>query len=274
MGRQFTLKTKTGTMLYDVSDNFPKMGEDDLAVLLFTGGIDSYMCATLAKELYGIDKIVFVFLTMTSAMAVNEDKLKRVKQDFFDGIKRIGATKHIIIDKNDLTPYDTIDNIVLNVIRKKYTASNYYGIIPHGVVQFQSYDLLKDAGYHTGKYTNNEIELYFNDHKEDYPELSEYITTFGGKLYWLDNNYDPLSFTDRTRMFESSNFPFRSLNTSMIVQMYNDMNILDELYKTTTCNETKYDYSKNSHCGTCKNCKERKSSFIKAGVIDKTDYKE
>lgn len=272
MNNPIILGQQNDQVLLDIQKQFPPIEDGTLIVIPFTGGMDSYLCALIAKSIYGIDNIVFVFVPIFSKLLVNHDKRHRVESDFLRGLKRIGASKHCVFTKDLLDPHKSFGTNMLEYMRSKYKAERYKILLSYTRVQMQNYKLMLDSGWNLGKRTTDELRKYFDEHCDNYPELNEYIKVFGGELHFTDHAWENLY-----ERFTLVNMPFKELSAPMMVQLYEKLGYLSEIYDTISCNDTKYDcdnYDKHTHCGVCKSCLERKNAFKVSGIEDKTKYKE
>lgn len=251
------------------NERMPDIQDDQMVIIPFTGGMDSYLCALLAKQKYGIDKIIFLYVPIYSKLAENDDKRQRVESDFFRGIERIGGKNHCIMYKTDISPYKDFATNVLEVVIRKFKVPKYLILFSYGKAQLQNYELLKDCGWSKGLMTRDEVLTFFQNHKTDYPELDTYINTYGGWLFFMGAPWE-----DIDSIFSYSTFPFYDLTSSDIAKTYDKLGYVNDLFSTISCNQSYANSDVVHHCGKCKNCNERRDSIRKAGIEDKTVYLE
>ena len=80
-------------------DEFPKIASGEKVGILFTGDIETTLIALIAKELYGIDNVVFVLIAFEEFLQFknDEDKLNFLKEYFDQAVKKLGGTHQYIL---------------------------------------------------------------------------------------------------------------------------------------------------------------------------------
>ncbi len=117
--------------------------------------------------------------------------------------------------------------------------------------------MLAIAMYYAHLTKSEKINLGFiANQSEHYPKLSEYLKSLSQTDKLINPNFNILELSA----------PFTGFKKSEIIKLGVSLNAPIEISWSCIRNSE-------IHCGECYACKERKSSFIEAGVIDRTNYK-
>lgn len=219
------------------------------AVVVFSGGIDSVcMCAYLKSkyDLYGI----------TFSYGQRADKEIKMAKTF---AKIIGFKEHKILDIGFMKNLYGKTNVLTSSKEKIPRKFEYSIVVP-----------IRNAIFLTiataWAFTLNASLVAYGAHKDDknYPDCRP---SFSKKIEDALNegDLDGIKFGIRKKISIWS--PFREgLDKSQLLE--NGFKVLgNKMFRTWSCYE-----NKKFHCGTCESCNNRKTAFIKAGILDKTQY--
>lgn len=251
--------------LFELAE-FPAINAGDKIGILFTGGIKSSLVASIAKQIYGIDNIVLLFISMdqSSNFGNDKEKLACATKNFEDGVKRLGGKHTFEFDNTCFTPHQPTFSYATKKLLAKFKTIKYV-ISGHSNIHEEAIDMLTESGWGKGLITRGQLPEYLKNNSKKYKELN----------YYVENLRCPIYFTSSVESFEivkkdySDNVrPLRHLEFVEIVELYNKMNLLGELQLTTSCDR----HEDNKHCGKCKNCLQRKYVFSQAKTTDFTNY--
>jgi len=251
--------------LFELAE-FPAVNIGDKIGILFTGGIKSSLIASIAKQIYGIDNLVFLFISMDQFSNFDKDKKKLscAKKNFEDGVKRLGGTLTFEFDNSCYNPHQPTFSYATKKLIGKFKTLKYV-ISGHSNIHEDAINMLDEAGWGKGLVTRGQLVDYLKNNSKKYKELHYYVKNLGCPIY----------FTSAVESFEivkkdylDNVRPFRHLEFIEILELYYKMNLLGELHLTTSCDK----HEDNKHCGKCKNCLQRKYVFSHAGITDFTNY--
>jgi 7-cyano-7-deazaguanine synthase len=219
------------------------------AVVVFSGGIDSVcMCAHL-KSKYDLYGISFSY----GQRANKEIKMAKTFS------KIIGFKEHKILDISFMKKLYGETNVLTSSKEKIPRKFDYSIVVPIRNAIFLSIAT-------AWAFTLNASLVAYGAHKNDknYPDCRP---SFSKKIESALNEgeLDGIRFGIRKKISIWS--PFREgLDKSQLLE--NGFKVLgNKIFKTWSCYE-----NKKFHCGTCESCSNRKTAFIKAGIMDKTQY--
>jgi len=238
--------------------------------LLFTGGMESHLLARILIERYGIENVVLVLMIMDeyNVFKANPEKAQRVLNGFDAATKRLNVTHTLAINSEMLNKHHgTIPQKVLSSIKEvfpdiEYTFDGYNNI------HKESMDIFRETNFdHTIKHDVDRVRMHLATHQEEYPELYDFVFKCDGMIYFVQDDYTLKTREDVIGENISTHLsPLMNYTKADVIKLYAELNLLDELYKTKSCNTS------TAHCGKCKNCLNRKFAFKQSGIEDKTEY--
>jgi hypothetical protein len=251
--------------LFELAE-FPAINPGDKVGILYTGGIKSSLVARIAKEIYGIDNIVFLLITMEqfSNFKNNKKKLACTKRNFENGIKRIEGKHTLDINNKMFSRHEPTASYAIKKLLSKFNTLKYV-FSGHSNIHEESINMLTDAGWEQGLVTKGQLPEYLKNNSKKYKELSYYVENLGCPIYFTS---DAESFEFIKNDYLGNVRPLRNLEFHEIMELYNKIDTKNELKETTSCDANENDI----HCGKCKNCVQRKYAFSKSGVKDSTKY--
>lgn len=245
---------------------FPQINTGEKVVILFTGGIKSTLVALIAKEIYGVDNVIFGNISMHAFGDFYNDP-ERVainKKNYDEAVHRLGGVHKFVLDNSDYTTHKNMHEIHQKKILARYPTLKYT-IAGWNKPYEESMQMLQDSGYGKGMTTKYQLAKFIKDNQAKYPTLN----------FEIENWSQPIPFTNKhldhstsTRTFNHTVRPLRHLDDSQVIELYSRMNLLSELRNTKSC-----EHDANTHCGNCRNCLKRKYYFANAGITDQTEYR-
>lgn len=261
MDSQYTLSTGK---IFKIDDYYPKLLEGEKVAIMFTGGVESTLVALIARELYGKDNVVLLHIGLKeySNYRNNSNKVERIKRDFYRAANNLQMNTYELI--GNFESGDHYFNQIMTKLHSDIPGLNYM-FAGYNNIHKENIQLLLDCDWALGKLTINDVDEYFQNNKDKYPELDLFVNQLKGALYFV-NEYG--GFENVIHHFNNVLRPLLDYTKPEIVEMYHLMNLEDYLADTMSCNIVGYE----NHCGVCKNCLHRKWSFHESGVDDKTQY--
>lgn len=254
----------------------PEIDDDEYAGIFFTGGVESTLVAKMMIEKYGVDRVVFIILTMNrySNYASNQKKLSRVTGDFESRVTRLGG-KHIVdMNTTDAEQCDELYQTRILVDMTRMKINREVGKCNHVFAGYSNIHqehmtLLDDCEWEKGMMLREQVETWLDEDNriDNYPEVKRFLREQKGALYFVT---EAVSFSTVQDHYYNTIKPLNELTKGEAVELYKLYDIEDELQYTITCNEPKY--SGYDHCGECKNCIQRQDGFTDAGMEDPTNY--
>lgn len=251
---------------FDISKEFPQIDAGDKIAIMFTGGVESYLVAHIAKHLYGIDNIVFVIILADqySNFSSNPDKMEKVKKDFYGGVEKIGGLHTHEIHESAFSGHDFVYNLILKDVKEKFPSIKHI-LSGYNNIHRESMVMLMDCDWDKGKFTIDDANEFFNSHKDSYPELKRFMEEMKGNLYFLNG---VVGFEQAIYYFYKVIKPLDKFTNIEVVEIYKNLSILNRLFDTTSCNRS----TSVQNCGICKSCLVRKDAIEKNNIVDLTVY--
>lgn len=244
---------------------FPQITAEDKIVVLFSGGIKSTLAALIAKELYSIKNVIFGFISMDAfGDFKNNSKKLYSKKNHEDGFNRLDGIHKFEIGNELFTVHKKMHLEHNKKILNRFPSVKY-SIAGYSKIHEETIEMLTESGWSKGLITRGQLPAYVKDNAKKYETLNYAIENFNLPIPFTNSMVE---FNELQKSFYSMVRPFRNLNDVEIIQLYDKMNLLNELYQTKSC-----DVSENEdHCGNCRNCQERKKAFFQAKISDITKY--
>ena len=219
------------------------------AVVVFSGGMDSVCTCAYLKSKYDLYGISFSY-------GQRANKEMKIAKTFS---KILGLKEHKIIDISFMKNLYGETNVLTSSKEKLPRKFDYSIVVPIRNAIFLSIAT-------AWAFTLNASLVAYGAHKDDknYPDCRP---SFSKKIEDALNEgeLDGIKFGIRKKISIWS--PFREgLTKSQLLE--NGFKVLgNKIFRTWSCYE-----NKKFHCGTCESCNNRKTAFIKAGILDKTQY--
>ena len=218
-------------------------------MVVFSGGIDSVcMCAYL-KSKYDLYGISFSY----GQRADKEIKMAKMFAEI------IGFKEHKILDIGFMKNLYGETNVLTSSKEEIPRKFDYSIVVP---IRNSIFLTIATAW----AFTLSASLVAYGAHKDDknYPDCRP---SFSKKIEDALNEGELDGIKFRIRKKISIWSPFREgLDKSQLLE--NGFKVLgNKIFRTWSCYE-----NKKFHCGTCESCNNRKTAFIKAGILDKTQY--
>jgi 7-cyano-7-deazaguanine synthase in queuosine biosynthesis len=242
------------------SETYFPIADDTVFAVLFSGGADSTLVATLAIELYGKDRVVLLWSDSMFCEDNNEVK-QSIKRNVETVSKYLGLPAHYVSVNYDHFLLDpliaTTDAWMAAQQQYKFTdlamgiTAMFWDIMP---LQSMSRQEILDYCFANRQKNKRLIEQWHMDNDIYTTHLKMNIDP---KVYnWIQNN-----------LGVRFHFPLNNLYKPEIVDLYFKLNKQDVLYSTMSC------LSKTGkHCGECWNCQNRYDAHDINGYVDQTEY--
>ncbi|PIW33550.1 MAG: 7-cyano-7-deazaguanine synthase [Nitrosopumilales archaeon CG15_BIG_FIL_POST_REV_8_21_14_020_37_12] len=219
------------------------------AIIVFSGGIDSVCAASFLKSKYELYGISFSYGQKADKEIVAAKKFAR----------KLGMKQHKIIDIGFMKNLYGDSNVLTSKKRKIPGKFDYSIVVPIRNAVFLS---IASAW----AYTLNAELVAYGAHTGDrhYPDCRPIFTKRLESAFNLGES-DGINSGLRNSLKIWSPYS-DGLSKSDILKM-GIRNLGNSIFNTWSCYS-----SKQSHCGVCESCNNRKNAFAKAGINDKTKY--
>lgn len=268
-----TLTLSSGVSI-NINEEFPPLNSGSKATILFTGGVDSTLILLIAKQKYGVENLSCILHTFddTQNFRNNKPKLERVKKDFYDAVSRHGVSNFCELSDSDSYIFGGgggtslyYDVVLKKSIEEFGDTSLVFG--GWGIIQHEHIKLLTDSGWDRGLITRDDVYTFLRDNRHAYPNIIKHVDVFKGDVYFVKHLY---GFEHVKSALSNTIRPWRNLNSYDVYELYYLLGFEDELHRTVSCNNGEH----SNHCGTCKNCAERKYNFRALDKEDLTLYSD
>ena len=252
--------------LFELAE-FPIINKRDKVVILFTGGVKSYLAAYIAKQMYGIENVIFGFISMDAFgnFKNGSEKLEISKKNYNDGFKRLGGIHKFEINNNGFTTHKQMHQLHNKNILDKFPSVKYC-ISGYNKMYEETMKMLIESGWEKGHITKHQLTGYIKNNSVKYETLNNKIETFEQPIPFTNSQ---VGFNELQTSFYAMVRPFHQLEDHEIIELYDRMNLLHDLYQAKSCEISK---KVDEHCGNCRNCLQRKDAFFQANIRDITKY--
>jgi tRNA(Ile)-lysidine synthase TilS/MesJ len=262
MNSNYNINGKT----FNTFDVFRPIATGEKIAILYSGGSNSHLLALIAKEIYGIENIVFVLNSTDEFINIenNEKKTTKITNSFNSALQKLGAVNILNISSGLSEPHRMIYDLIVEKINNEYDNVKFiFG--GYNNKHRETIQLLWDSGWDKGLISFYQLYDYLNTNSEKYPELYYYVKNFDNN-YWAAENV--WGFEQVNYYYQSVKKPFENLKKIDIIKFYQIVGLEDKIFDSTCCSVL----TTKSHCGYCNACLERKYSLLQMNVEDKTDY--
>jgi len=244
---------------------FPQLLSDEKIGILYQGDIESTLLALVAKKIYGIDRVVFMLITSEKVLSYkeNEDKLNILKTTFQQGVERLQGVHTLEINDSLFKKNQSMTAIVKKILLDRYQGKLKFVLSGHNKIHEDSMAFLKSCGWDQGKVTDDKLKPILEKNADKYPELYKHVFIQNSKIFGVSRN---VGFEQIEEDFYTNVRPFRNLMQYEIIDLFEELGFLSDLYKTSSCDVDI------GNCGICSGCVRRMSAFKNSSITDLTKY--
>ena len=251
---------------YIINDHFPKLENGKKLGIFLSGGMESTLISYIAIQLFGKENILFFY-----SDGIFCSNNPAVKFYIDTNVSQAAATLQIETTYVDFDYEAHIANRKQSIelkIKRLETEYNVQYVMFGFTKLFFEVEVFKQPGM-----TKEDIFKIVRAQPIEYASTIEefYLDTDRYTEHLLDIDIP----ADVYPMLRTSPFllsPFKDLNKSEVVDFYNQLDILEILYATSSCITGSITRT-GKHCGACFNCQQRWDSFkILNQVEDLTEY--
>ena len=255
-------------IVYNIDEHFPKLVDPTKKVGIFlSGGMESTLISKIAQSLYNPENILYIYGD-TMFCGNNETKKQHLGTNNKISKDNLGIeTLYINVDYDNhvndrRSSIDTLFDMLKSEHNVEFTIWGFTKLF-FQVEVFKKDFITKEDIY---RIAFNDREKYSSTLEEFHVYTGEYVQQL------LDIDIPPIVH-ELIRFHTGFVYsPFYQLNKSEIVDFYKQLDLLDLLYKTTSCTQPSITEN-GKHCGTCFNCQQRHDAFrINGTVTDNTPY--
>ena len=154
--------------LFELAE-FPSINDREKIVILFTGGMKSYLIGLIAKEIYGIENIIFGFISMNifGDFKNNTKRSQISKKNHDNAFKKLGGIHKIELDDDSFTSHEEMHHVGSRKILSKF-GSVKYAVAGYTRLHEETIEMLKESGWGLGSITRNELPAYVEKNSEKY----------------------------------------------------------------------------------------------------------
>lgn len=266
MNNTYTLSPSN--IVYNIDEHFPKLIDPSKKVAIFlSGGMESTLISKIAQSVYNPENILYVYGDIMFG-GVNDAKRQHLSTNNKISKENLGIDTIYIDMDHDLHVRDRKQSIdkLFNTLREEHNVEcTLWGFTKlfFQVEVFKQEFVTRDDVY---RIALGDVEKYRSTIEEFHIPTGAYVQQL------LDIDIPP-EVHELIRFHEGFVYsPFYQLNKSEVVDFYKQLDLLDLLYKTTSCTQPSITEN-GKHCGTCFNCQQRHDAFrINGTVTDNTPY--
>jgi 7-cyano-7-deazaguanine synthase in queuosine biosynthesis len=253
---------------YELSKYFPVLSPNQKMGVFLSGGMEITLITLMAQQLYGKDNVICFFSdNIFSANDTNRNAYIRTN---------VNRTASLL----GIEPVYLEFDYILHVSNRKQSIENKIMSLKESHnVEFVMFGFTKlffevEDFKQEGMTIERVKEIAFADPKKYKSTIEEFhLETDEYTWHLLDIDIPAEVYPLLRQSSGFINSPFKDLNKCEVVDLYQQLDFTDILYKTSSCimeNIT----NTGKHCGTCFNCQQRYDAFkiLGTGIKDETEY--
>jgi 7-cyano-7-deazaguanine synthase in queuosine biosynthesis len=255
--------------LYTLDEYFPKLEDNKRMGVFLSGGMESTLISLIAQQVYGKDNVIN-FYSDSIFSANDSDRNSYINGNVNRSAKLLNVEPVYLDFDYNFHLVDRKSSIETKIMRLQQDYQIEFVMFGFTKLFFEV-ETFKQPGLTVEKVR----EIAFADREQFKSTIEEFhleTDEYTWHLLDIDIPSEVYHLLRRSSGFIKS--PFRDLNKCEVVDLYNKLDALDVLYKTSSCiMETLTVVGK--HCGQCFNCQQRYDAFkiLGTGIEDKTEYK-
>lgn len=260
--------------VFDPKEVMPTVKKSEKVGIFFTGGVESTLVALMMIKKYGVENVVFVFMSLNrySNYKDNREKFYKIQKDFARRVETIGGIHVMYIDDDDANNCDewygsrSIVDWATQKISKNFGVCKFV-FAGYSNIHRENMQLLEDCGWESTIQLKEQVKQWAHDRMDDYPEVRDFLINCGGDIYFVTES---VAFTIVQQHYYQSIRPLNLMTKPEVLELYEKFSLIEELAQTISCNNPAVEASE--HCGICKNCKQRQKAFEAVNIEDQTTY--
>ena len=262
MNSTYNINGKT----FSTFDVFKPIATGEKIAILYTNGIKSHLLALMAKQIYGIENIVFVLNTPEEYFNFkdNPTKLSKVISNFNNGLTKLSAVNSIHNTGGLFEQHKMNYDLIMEKIQAQFSTVKFL-YAGHNNMHEETIQLLLDSGWDKGLLSVNELNGYLDNNSSKYPELYYYTKNLDYKIPAVNR---VLGFEQINHYYQSVQKPFANLTTTNIIKFYEILSLKDKIFESVSCPVL----TTKLNCGYCSDCLGNNYALSQAGIEDNTDY--
>jgi len=248
---------------------FPQITADEKIGIIFDGDIESTLLAIIAKKLYGADRVVFIndqaidYDGKIYKKRKDLDRLNIINSTIQEAIKKLGGTQILNVETEIYIANRSSTKALEKLLVEKYNNKLRFVLSGWTKIHEQSISMVKACGWDRGTITRGELKPWLEKNADRYPELFKYVFEQNGQIFGVSKHF---AFEQYEADFNLGVRPFRNLTTSDVIDLYDQLGAVTQLYQSSSCDVDI------GNCGVCNECLKRKLAFKNSSVSDLTKY--
>ncbi len=253
---------------FDINFHFPKLEKNKRMGVFLSGGMESTLITLIAQSVYGKENVL-IFYSDNIFSANDADRSRYIIGNVFRTANFL-ELKPLYVDFDYEFHVSNRKQSIESKIKELQLTYSVEFVMFGFTKLFFEVEVFKKEGLtidEVKRMAFTDPEKYKSTIEEFYLETDEYTET----LLDIDIPSEVYPLLRQTSGFIRS--PFQELNKCEVVDLYQQLDKLDILYRTSSCitdSLTKV----GKHCGHCFNCQQRWDSFkiLGTGIPDLTEY--
>ncbi len=253
---------------FDINFHFPKLEKNKRMGVFLSGGMESTLITLIAQSVYGKENVL-IFYSDNIFSANDADRSRYIIGNVFRTANFL-ELKPLYVDFDYEFHVSNRKQSIESKIKELQLTYSVEFVMFGFTKLFFEVEVFKKEGLtidEVKKMAFADPEKYKSTIEEFYLETDEYTET----LLDIDIPSEVYPLLRQTSGFIRS--PFQELNKCEVVDLYQQLDKLDILYRTSSCitdSLTKV----GKHCGHCFNCQQRWDAFkiLGTGIPDLTEY--
>jgi len=249
---------------YKIHDHFPKI-KNKIGIFL-SGGMESTLVTLIAFEIYGRENVL-CFYSDRIFSGDNPNIDENIRENVIRTSKVLGVEPIYFDADHELHIKQREKSVekIVNYLKIRYEID--YLLFGFTKLFFEVEPFKKE-----GLTVDDVKKIAFADPKRYKHTIEEfYLETDDYSDHLLDIDIPSEVYPVLRGVGDIILSPFKDLNKYEVVDLYQQLGLLDIVYKTSSCILEPLRLT-GKHCGYCFNCQQRYDAFKILGIEDKTEY--